>query len=253
MKSMTLEELKHIASKVGKVKGWDFSRIRSGGEPELWEYADVVRQYLKPTDKVLDIGTGGCEVFASLSPFFSQGIAIDHNPEMIEAAQRNIYSQPINNIAPKLMDGSNLQFGEGEFNVVLARHANAYAGEIVRVLCNDGYFIHQSVGPKGTSNILDAFGWTQHSFGPDYWHPVAELAEQFRRLGCHIMSIAESFVPVWFEDLESFIFWLISVPWPEEIDIERHWESINKILETSWSDRGIETNSHEELLIVKKL
>ncbi len=58
MKSLTFDELKQIAEKVGKLEGWDFSRVRAGRAPVLWNYVDVVGQYLKPTDRVLDIGTG---------------------------------------------------------------------------------------------------------------------------------------------------------------------------------------------------
>jgi hypothetical protein len=56
----------------------------------------------------------------------------------------------------------------------------------------------------------------------------------------------------WFEDIESFLFWVMSVPWPEKIVLEKHWQNINHILETSQTERGIETNEHRGLLIVRK-
>jgi len=71
MKSMTVDELKQIVEAVGTLEGWDFSRVRAGRAPVLWNYVDVVRQYLKPTDRVLDIGTGGGEIFFSLAPYIS--------------------------------------------------------------------------------------------------------------------------------------------------------------------------------------
>ena len=71
MKSMTFDELEQIVEANGKLDGWDFSRVRAGRDPVLWEYVDVVRQYLKPTDRVLDIGTGGGEIFFSLAPYFA--------------------------------------------------------------------------------------------------------------------------------------------------------------------------------------
>ena len=86
---MTLDELKQIVQEVGELKGWDFSRVRIGRDPVLWNYVDVVRQYLRPTDRVLDIGTGGGEIFFSLASYFGEGVGIDMDPEMIETAQRN--------------------------------------------------------------------------------------------------------------------------------------------------------------------
>jgi len=253
MKSMTFDELKKVVETVGKLEGWDFSRVRDGRAPVLWKYVDVVRQYLKPTDRVLDIGTGGGEIFFSLAPYFGEGVGIDQNRAMIETAQRNLFASSIENISLMRMDGKDLQFNAEEFDVVLLRHLRVYVNEIVRVLRPGGYFITQMVGQRSSLNILDAFGWTPDSFGPDWWQPVAELAEQFRLHGCHIVAQAEYDVPYWFHDIESFIFWIMSVPWPEDIELEKHWQNINRILETAQTKRGIETNEHRGLLIAQKL
>ncbi len=250
---MTLNELKQIVEAVGKLKGWDFSRVRIGRDPVLWDYVDVVRQYLRPTDRVLDIGTGGGEIFFSLAPYFGEGVGIDHNPTMIETARHNQSALSIGNVSLIEMDGNDLQFGAEEFDVVLLRHLRVYVNEIVRILRPGGYFITQAVGQRSSLNFLEAFGWTPASFGPDWWQPVTEVADQFRRHGCHIIAQAEYDVPYWFCDTESFIFWLMAVPWPEDIDLEKHWQNINRILETSQTERGIETNEHRGLLVVQKL
>jgi hypothetical protein len=115
-----------------------------------------------------------------------------------------------------------------------------------------GYFITQMVGKNSSMNFLEAFGWTPASFGPDWWQPVAELADQFQAQGCHILAQGEYDVPYWFKDLDSFIFWMMAVPWPEDIDLEKHWQNINRILQTSTTSRGIETNEHRGLLVVQK-
>ena len=62
---MTLKELKRIAASVGERQGWDFSRVRDERDPVPWDYLDVVRNYLRPSDRVLDVGTGGGEKFLS--------------------------------------------------------------------------------------------------------------------------------------------------------------------------------------------
>ena len=250
---MTFDEIKQIVETVGKVEGWDFSRVRVERSPVLWDYVDVVRQYLKPTDRVLDIGTGGGEIFFSLASCFGEGIGVDQNPAMIETATHNQSTLSIDNVSLAIMEGNNLQFDAGEFDVVLLRHLRAYVSGIVRVLRPGGYFITQMVGQRSSLNLLDAFGWTPASFGPDWWQSVSELADQFQEHGCHILALAEYDVPYWFHDVESFIFWLMSVPWPEKIELEKHWRHINQFLETSQTERGIETNEHRGMLIVQKL
>ena len=48
------------------------------------------------------------------------------------------------------------------------------------------------------------------------------------------------------------MFWLMSVPWPEEIELKKHWRNINRVLETSQTERGIETNEHRGLLLFRR-
>jgi SAM-dependent methyltransferase len=253
MKSITFDGLKQIVDANGKLDGWDFSRVRAERDPVPWDYVDVVRQYLKLSDRVLDIGTGGGEIFFSLASYFGKGVGIDQNPAMIETAQRNLTALSIGNISLMRMDASDLRFDADEFDVVLLRHLRVYASEIVRVLHPGGYFIAQMVGQRSSQNILNAFGWTPDSFGPEWWQTVSDLADQFRLHGCQVITQAEYNVPFWFHDLESFMFWLMSVPWPDEIELQKHWQNISQILETSQTERGIETNEHRGLLIVQKL
>ena len=188
MKSVTLDVLKEIVETNGKLDGWNFSRVRARYDPVLWNYVDVARQYLKPQDRVLDIGTGGGEIFLSLAPYFGEGIGIDHNAAMIEAAKRNQSTLALDNVSLLVMEGSALRFDAGEFDVVLLRHLRVYVSEIVRVLRKRGYFITQMVGQRSSLNILDAFGWTPSSFGPNWWQTVAQLADQFLLHGCRIVA-----------------------------------------------------------------
>ena len=149
------------------------------------------------------------------------------------------------------MNGSNLKFAANYFDVVLLRHLRVDVGEIVRVLRLGGYFITQMVGKNSSKNFLEAFGWTSDSFGADWWQSVGELAQQFHEKGCRVVAQGEYDVRCWFKDVDSFMFWMMSIPWPEEIQLEKHWKNINRILETSTTSRGIETNEHRGLLIIQ--
>lgn len=252
MKPLTLDQLKQIANTCGKLHGWDFSSVHIERSPVPWDYVDVVRKYLRPTDRVLDIGTGGGEIFLSLAPFFREGVGIDQSSSMIEAALHNQHSLSIGNASLIKMDGRDLHFASDDFDVILLRHAHVYTGEIVRVLRPGGYFITQTVGQRSSLNLLNTFDWTPANFGPDWWQPVATLADEFRSYGCHIIAEAEYDIPYWFLDVGSFLFWLLAVPWPETIELDKHWQYINKILETCQTERGIQTNEHRGLLIVQK-
>ncbi len=64
---MNYEGLRRIAESVGERSGWDFSRVRDERDPVPWDYSEVVRRYLRPEDRVLDVGTGGGEIFIELA------------------------------------------------------------------------------------------------------------------------------------------------------------------------------------------
>ena len=93
---MTLEELRCIAASVGERRGWDFSRVRDEREPVPWDYIDVVRHYLRPSDRVLDVGSGGGEKFLALATHFGTGIGVDASTEMTWVAFKNRSSSQAN-------------------------------------------------------------------------------------------------------------------------------------------------------------
>ena len=209
---MTLKELKQIAASIGKIQGWDFSAVRDGRDPVPWDYFTLVRNYLTPSSRVLDIGTGGGEKFLTLSPNFGRGIGIDISDKMIQTAHKNQSKMRINNVSFNVMSADALQLPDSNFDIVLNRHSVVNVDEVLRVLRTGGYFINQGVGHRNTSNILAAFGWTSNSFGEDWWSPDRELAKTFRQCGNRIIALMEYDVAYWFCDVESLLLWLHTVP-----------------------------------------
>ena len=156
--TMTLDELRRVAADVGELSGWDFSSSRTDRDPVPWEYEQVVRQYLTPTSRVLDIGTGGGEQFTRLAPHAGRTIAIDHSRSMMAQARKTL--RPLAGVVSlALMDSRALAFVEGCFDLVLDRHAGSDAGQVARVLKPGGVFITQQVGGRYMQALFDAFGW----------------------------------------------------------------------------------------------
>jgi hypothetical protein len=65
-----------------------------------------------------------------------------------------------------------------------------------------------------------------------------------------VMAHGEYDVGYRFLDVESLVFWLKAVPMP--FDPELDWRHVPEIIARYSSPRGIETNEHRELLIVRK-
>ncbi|WP_349255151.1 hypothetical protein [Acetivibrio sp.] len=68
---MNLEQLKTYLKNEERqaFKGWDFSYIdgRCSNDELPWDYKQIVLSYLKSTDKLLDLGTGGGEFLLTLN------------------------------------------------------------------------------------------------------------------------------------------------------------------------------------------
>lgn len=250
---MIFEELKRITASVGERQGWDFSRVRDERDPVPWDYVDVVRRYLRPSDRVLDVGTGGGEKFLALAPYFGTGIGIDVSTEMIEAALENKSPSAADNVSFEVMNSKALQFTNAEFDVVLNRHCSVDVGESYRVLHPGGFFITQQVGGRNTQNICALFGCGPGGQYEQYpSQGVITIAEAFRQRGCRVVCTAEYDVRYWFLDVESLLFWLKAIPIPQDFDIKIHWRQVGQIITEYRTPKGIETNEHRELLIVQR-
>ncbi len=251
---MNFEDYKRIADSASERQGWDFSRMKVDCDPVPWDYKQVAARYLKPTDQVLDVGTGGGETFLQLAPHVHSGIGIDLEAEMVATARRNLGQTT--NVRFEQMSIDTLRFENERFDVVLNRQAPISEAEITRVLKVNGYFITQQIGRWNMQNILEAFGWDMAHLPQA--KGIETYAESFKAHGCVVVAQGEYNVPYFVSDIESLIFWLKAIlhrtatGFPETFDIERHWPVIDHLISTYQTPRGIATNEHRQLLVVQK-
>ena len=250
---MTLDELRRIAAEVAPRRGWDFSRVRDNRDPVPWQYDEVVRRFVRPDDRVLDVGTGGGERFLALAPWFGTGVGIDPDPEMIATAQENTPAALAEKVTFTEGRAEALAVPDTSCDLVLNRHAVVDVAEVVRVLRPGGCFITQQVGAQNTFTITTLFGCGP-GMGGQRIAPAQEipvLADAFQQRGCAIVSYATYNVPYYFKDAESLLFWMQAVGVPPHFDIEQDWQSVDYLLTEYMTPRGVETNEHRELLIVR--
>jgi SAM-dependent methyltransferase len=254
------EYLKSVFDTTDERRGWDFSRVQDDRDPVPWEYEEVVQRYLRPDDRVLDIGTGGGERFLALAPFFGSGVGTDLDPEMVRVARENTPASLAARVSFETMPAESLALPEASFDIVLNRHAPAVAAEVARLLRPGGYFVTQQIGGRNTQNLFEAFGWGSNgAYWEAYWREcgvppssVAHLGAAFREAGCDIVARGEYDVGYRFLDDESLVFWMKSVPLPEELDIERHGKRLEAFLARDRTPHGIATNEHRDLLVIRK-
>ena len=252
VRTYTLDELQVLADEVGERSGWDFSRMATEREPVPWDYLDVVSRFLRPTNVVLDIGTGGGERLLSLSRCYARAVGVDPDPDMLRVARGN--AAGTSNVRFVQAGAERLDGLEDEsFDIVLTRHAPVHVPELDRVTRPGGYFICQGVGWRNMANIRRAFDTgSETRYEEEHHSLLRDLASRDWRL----VAEAQYDVRSWVKDVPSLIFWFKAIAGanevPADFSIATHHGVINELIRRFGSPRGLETNEHRTLVTAQK-
>ncbi len=234
---------------IDPLEGWDWSRLRVRRATAPWDYIEIVRSLLRPTDHVLDIGTGGGEKLIGYVDHCASVVGIDSDPEMIKTANENLPPDLAGRISFQVGDANAPEFENESFDTVLNRHSVVNPVETVRVLRPGGTFVHQNVGSQNLKALVDPW----RDMGDLELQDALELRDQFVALGCEVLDFREYDVEYVFLDEESLLFQLKAMPMPVSIDAERDAELIAEVIEsTKGPDGAFHSNEHRFLTVVRR-
>ncbi|MFJ8236785.1 class I SAM-dependent methyltransferase [Ureibacillus sp. NPDC094379] len=121
------------------------SKIHAKGN-DLAMVVEIARE--NQNGDLLDIATGGGHVANALAPLFTNVVALDLTPEMLESAKKFITSNGHTNVSLIQGDALNLPFPNQSFGTITCRIAphhfpnvNQFIKEAFRVLKDNGLFI----------------------------------------------------------------------------------------------------------------
>jgi ubiquinone/menaquinone biosynthesis C-methylase UbiE len=252
IRSYTVQELQTIADEVGERSGWDFSRMETTRDPVPWDFKAVVENFLRPTDVVLDVGTGGGERLLGMADHFASAVGIDPDPDMIRVARRN--TAGVSNVRFLRASAEHLApLDDAAFDVVLTRHAPVSVMELNRVTKAGGIFICQGVGARNMNNIRKAFDTGSEEL---YLNAYASLLHDLSAAGWHLVAEAQYDVRYWVKDVPSLVFWFKAIAGanevPADFDVATHHDVVNTLIREYGSHRGLTTNEHRTLVIARK-
>ena len=212
-------------------------------QPVPWEYREVVLRYLRPSDAVLDIGTGGGERLRDLAGAFGSGLGIDIDPEMVRSATGN-------SAVPGLsfrVGSDRLESVTETFDVIIDRHAPFEPGAVAAHLRPGGYFITQQVGERNMACVKAALG------GPP--EPSVTRRQSLAVGGLRLLAFLEYDVEYVVRDIESLVFWLNALDL-DHADVDGHSalasaETLNQVLAGNVDKRGFVTNEHRYLIVTQ--
>lgn len=153
-----------------------------------------------PTDRVLDIATGGGHVAITFAPHVAHVIASDLTPEILHHAAAYFAERELTNAETALADAESLPFADGSFEIVTCRIAphhfprpDRFVAEIARVLTTDGRFVLiDSTVPAGATG--DFINQVERLRDPSHVRslPIAEWETLIAAARMHV-DVVESF------------------------------------------------------------
>ena len=220
--------------------GWDFShldgRMSEGKVP--WSYLDRAADLMRQSSSVIDLETGGGEKLLSLRQHWPPRVVAteDYLPNFELATQRLspfgavVMKAPISTILP-------MPFANGEFDLILNRHAAFNSSEIARVLAAGGTFLTQQVHGMWAWDLLAAFDakpqWPDST--PEKYLPLLEAA------GLTVVNLQEWEGALSFTDVGAIVYYLKAVPWEVPgFTVKTHLQYLLALQEKSEAGDGLD-------------
>lgn len=241
-------EYKEFYNKVGRINGWDFSKVKCVSEGIKWDLYHEVTKACRKSDILLDIGTGGGEAILSIAESALLLVGIDQSTGMIETATHNLAKSGIPNVRFLKMDAEELEFPREFFNVVSCRHSAFVAKEIAEVLVKGGTFLTQQVSENDKSNLKEAFGRGQ-ALGTKAGTLKERYMTELREAGFSNIQSYEFNVTEYYQTAEDLIFLLSHTPIiPDFGRTEADFRILQQFIKENQTEKGIRTNSERFII-----
>lgn len=119
-------------------QGWDFSHIDGRWKSETlpWDYREIVLSFLKSTDRLLDLGTGGGEFLLSLNHPFALTSVTEAYPPNVKLCNERL--APLGITVVQTYEDDKLSFEDSSFDIVISSHESFDSAEVGRVLKKGG-------------------------------------------------------------------------------------------------------------------
>ena len=192
--------------------GWDFSyldgRMESGRED--WSYPDRAAELMQRSSSVLDVDTGGGEKLLRLREHWPTRVVAteDYRPNF-ELATKRLSGLGVTVVRSAVSDTEPMPFADGEFDLVLNRHAAFNSSEVARILSGGGAFLTQQVHGMWAWDLMAAF-----DTAPQF--PDATLGKYVPKLeaaGLVIQTAEEWEGRLAFTDVGAIVYYLKAIPW----------------------------------------
>lgn len=192
-------------------KGWDFSHIEKRWEHEQipWDYKEIVFKYIKSSDELLDMGTGGGEFLLTLNHPYNLTSVTEAYPPNVELCKNKL--SPLGIEVKQVFDDSDIPCETNKFDIVINRHEAFNVDEISRILKSGGYFITQQVGGRNNNDLSEKL---IDGFKPLFpKHDLKNNIKLLHKKGFKIILSDETFPKTKFYDIGALVYFAKVIEW----------------------------------------
>ena len=209
-----------------KFSGWDFSYLKGRliREHPPWEYNKMAKELMKNSNSVLDMGTGGGELFSTFAPFPQKTVAAEGYKPNIPIAKKKL--EPLGIKVMEIDNVAKLPFKEEEFDLILNKHAAFNAKEVFRILKKEGIFLTQQVAEDFAEDLTEIFNSKRGIPGLN----LEKAKKQFIDAGFEVIKEDSWKGKMTFCDVSALVYYLKAVPWTiPDFSVKRDFEILKKL------------------------
>ncbi len=231
-------------------QGWDFSSLedRWKEEPLPWDYRDILRKYLKPEYKLLDMGTGGGEFLLTLGhPYENTSVTESWEPNVKLCESR---LAPLGICVRQVYEDDRLPFEDNTFDVIINRHESYSAKEIGRILKPGGIFVTQQVGGRNDESLSR---WLIKDFMPKFPHWTLGFAsEELKHNSFEILNGKECFPLLRFFDIGAIVYFAKIIEWEfPDFSVDKCYAELCALQQELEEKTCIECYEHRFIIVSK--
>lgn len=242
-----LRELRPFVDRARQMQGWTFAYAPVAlGPPPPWDYEARAGALASGATRVLDMGTGGGEVYERiLKDYRGRAVATEEWMPNVSVAARRL--RPLG-VAVVHTSSRALPFPPECFDLVLDRHEALSPAEVARVLKPGGRVLTQQVHPDYHHELRAYFPrmtvFEQH----DITYPRG-----FAAAGLELVDMRQHNRRVAYQHLGHLVYFLVVAPWTiPEFDLDADLETLLEVERSLGGPEGIVLSDPRYLLEARK-
>jgi SAM-dependent methyltransferase len=234
--------------------GWDFSYIadREVSAPLRWSYVSECLLRVQKATAILDMDTGGGEIFSRFAPFPEITLATEAYPPNIPIARERLGLLGVEVVALDAEEPRELPFQVNFFDLIINRHGYYWAPELYRIMQPGGVFVTQQVGDANDISIRQLLGAPEAHANVE-WEDMAEAAANLKQAGFKIIKQLEDFYPQRFYDVGAIVYQLKAVSWQiPDFSVKKYFEQLKEVHYQIQQDGFVDVQEHRFFIIAER-